>query len=343
MDFVENILKELKRNNYTDSEICKLLNKNSSYLTDWKNGKSKPKVEDVIVISELLHTSIDSLLGQKNVKQNEEKRIADGNTSLKTSDYFIAYMDVLGAKKLMEKDDAAFLQTLKSIYDNALLNAQIFNKHTDVNFNIETKIFSDNIIFAIKKTNNAKDDLLNLQFFVCCVALFQKNCLIYHSILLRGGISVGNLCINDNFVFGSALVDAYLLESNIAIYPRIVIDEYLLTEYKQIKNSNLSHTDFDDCCIVNYLNDLNVDENEKLSDYLYNCELDNIININTRQLNLKIKQKKMWIKHYFSALYNSSDNTYDKLIDQSTTRIVANSKETSIDAISGKDPKKSLE
>ena len=44
MDYVENILKIAKENNYTNKQLCELLGKNPSYISDWKSGKEKPVI-----------------------------------------------------------------------------------------------------------------------------------------------------------------------------------------------------------------------------------------------------------------------------------------------------------
>jgi hypothetical protein len=46
--------------------------------------------------------------------------------------------------------------------------------------------------------------------------------------LLRGGIAVGEIIHDEEVVFGPALNRAYELESKVAIYPRIVVDEPVL-------------------------------------------------------------------------------------------------------------------
>lgn len=46
--------------------------------------------------------------------------------------------------------------------------------------------------------------------------------------LLRGGIAVGDIIHDEEVVFGPALNRAYELESNVAVYPRIVVDEPVL-------------------------------------------------------------------------------------------------------------------
>ena len=51
-------------------------------------------------------------------------------------------------------------------------------------------------------------------------------------VLVRGGMSLGDLFASkeNSIVFGPALVDAYKLESQSAVYPRILIDRRLITK-----------------------------------------------------------------------------------------------------------------
>ena len=54
-----------------------------------------------------------------------------------------------------------------------------------------------------------------------------------YSFLTRGGITVENLFLNQNFIYGKALSIAYKIESNISIFPRIVIDNNYVNEFIQ--------------------------------------------------------------------------------------------------------------
>lgn len=56
--------------------------------------------------------------------------------------------------------------------------------------------------------------------------------------LLRGGISIGQLFIDDVMVWGEALLNAYYLEDKVANYPRIIIDKNIVSEI--IQNNILS-------------------------------------------------------------------------------------------------------
>ena len=63
MDIVKNILKIAKEHGYTNKQLCELLNKNPSYVSDWKNGKSKPKADEVLLLAQRFGVSVDNLLG----------------------------------------------------------------------------------------------------------------------------------------------------------------------------------------------------------------------------------------------------------------------------------------
>jgi hypothetical protein len=72
---------------------------------------------------------------------------------------------------------------------------------------------------------------IHLILLVCWSAAPWEN----FPILLRGGICVGDISMDpdprsDEIVFGPAMVRAYELERDAAVYPRIVIDRELIKE-----------------------------------------------------------------------------------------------------------------
>jgi len=88
-------------------------------------------------------------------------------------------------------------------------------------------LFSDNILFFAPYEDEI--DMYNLYinlFYGLSAFLIQY---VKEDIFFRGGIAKGNLFYDEKmyFVFGSGLVKAYFLESNVAKYPRIVIDKEL--------------------------------------------------------------------------------------------------------------------
>lgn len=62
--------------------------------------------------------------------------------------------------------------------------------------------------------------------------------------LARGAVVKGPLYHDDNMVFGSALVEAYRLENQIALYPRIMISKPVADELNSFSKDDPSFRDF---------------------------------------------------------------------------------------------------
>lgn len=93
-----------------------------------------------------------------------------------------------------------------------------FKSKIEVQNNIKMKIMSDSICLFIKKDfPNALPYLMSY-----CVA-FQCDLLLATGLLLRGGITSGDMYVQDDIIFGPALTEAYLLEEKNAKVPRIII------------------------------------------------------------------------------------------------------------------------
>lgn len=64
-----------KEKGITGKELGNLLNLKKSPLTDWKNGKSKPTLEQLIKMCEIFGMSADELLGLKCEYTEDEKNL----------------------------------------------------------------------------------------------------------------------------------------------------------------------------------------------------------------------------------------------------------------------------
>lgn len=72
MNYVENILILAKEKGISNKQICDMLGKSTSYINDWKKGKSKPKADEIIILANLFQVTTDFLLTGKN-NQSEIK------------------------------------------------------------------------------------------------------------------------------------------------------------------------------------------------------------------------------------------------------------------------------
>ena len=90
------------------------------------------------------------------------------------------------------------------------------SKQTEVDLPKAT-MFSDSIVIS-----KEVDEYFSFSDFIESIAQLQFN-LLKEGILLRGGVDIGPIYHDESFIFGSGMISAYLLESNVSRYPRITI------------------------------------------------------------------------------------------------------------------------
>ncbi len=230
---------------------------------------------------------------------------------LKSSNYYLAYLDILGTKDIVAKDkNDRYLNELNKIYEQAISTKLLVNDWN--NLHINAKIFSDNILLFIKADGQNDryklESLIGLASMIQCAALAK-------GYLLRGGITYGNFFENERFVHGQALVHAVNLEEKNAIYPRIIIDDNCLNCFELITTRdqncrNCKNTEkINDICIK-YCNrkiiKQDVDEVYFANFYYHNIGIAIFENFKKQLLiylrknnkDLKVKQKIMWLINY---------------------------------------------
>lgn len=152
---------------------------------------------------------------------------------METKKQYIAYMDILGySAYIAENPDKAndYLKTITEAIGkvkNNVAGISLVGKngfHTDVD--IKCKTFSDNILLCMEATDNP-DEIRRVIVFLISVASIQRGLVIEHNLLMRGGITIGELFINNDFVFGKGLIDAVGLEKK-AENPCVIISDELL-------------------------------------------------------------------------------------------------------------------
>lgn len=79
-EIIKKLLEYFKKNNIKGTEIAEILGLKKSPLTDWKNGHSKPTIEQLIIICEKLALSLDELTGLKTNEIQEAYNAADPGT-----------------------------------------------------------------------------------------------------------------------------------------------------------------------------------------------------------------------------------------------------------------------
>lgn len=212
-----------------------------------------------------------------------------------TSKHIVAYIDLLGFKSKMnysEENQRKVMHHLLALYEKTIAFSNKLNN--ELGSKMAIKIFSDNIIFTQELDENELYNVINYSCLLHCVSLFQSLSAEIPGWLIRGGKTVGELFINDIMVWGKALIRAYSLENNHAIYPRVLIDNEIV--HGLLSNDKLKDfvlKDFDGMYFLNYLHNP-----ELYSDELLKNGFELMKKEAKDKLNESIKQKLYWHMNY---------------------------------------------
>lgn len=164
------------------------------------------------------------------------------------------FIDMLGygqinGKIKTEEEASEFISFMKSnvkLFDDQN-NDEMKKMYADSGFDlykyydIKVLIVSDSVMISYNPKE--ADDLVNdnqrllhsantLFIILQRLQIYMYNCMNEKKILVRGGISGKFSLIDDQFAVGEGIIEAYLLESKKAIYPRIVISKEIATNQK---------------------------------------------------------------------------------------------------------------
>jgi hypothetical protein len=152
----------------------------------------------------------------------------------------VSYFDILGFKKIVEeaKNPEDVARKLRLLKRSSLPSEGIAEAFGNTFTN-----FSDLILRTVPILPNPKlmgnEGLLYCEFMDLVYIQVE---LISEGVLLRGAITIGDIFVNDDMVFGPALVRAYELESKVAVAPRVIIDPRMfqqLEEYPALRKHDI--------------------------------------------------------------------------------------------------------
>jgi hypothetical protein len=148
---------------------------------------------------------------------------------MKYQQRIVAYIDILGFKSILndtvnkdgeddEKKIDELIAAFASMRDVWGLDkkSEVFDK--SISQSKKVTIFSDTIVISFLEGEPSEVfyTLLEIKWLIMRMLWF--------GVLCRGAVAIGRFIHNDEYLFGPALVEAYLLESKAALYPRIILD-----------------------------------------------------------------------------------------------------------------------
>ena len=160
----------------------------------------------------------------------------------------VAFIDILGFKTkiddgLLSETAARKLHTaLKRILQIKLDNEDLSSVLEMKSHGVEITTFSDSAVVSYPAA-----DIDGLFFLLLDLVHLQLE-LASYDVLLRGGITIGDLYHDGSIVYGPAMNEAYLLESKKAVYPRVIADVPNINDFikEQVKLGKADHYDVRD-------------------------------------------------------------------------------------------------
>ncbi len=144
----------------------------------------------------------------------------------------VTFLDILGFREKVSKLESKEINEILDIVEKVTTP----DKSENTPYSPEAIVFSDSIVRTRQLTS--KENLkypIGLLFHELLSIVHAQSELIDYGILIRGGIAFGDICVDQNRIFGPALIQAYDLESQFAKYPRFIVDPELIKEYKTNK------------------------------------------------------------------------------------------------------------
>jgi len=220
-------------------------------------------------------------------------------------DYLITFIDILGFKEMcgspFEDEETQNLKCNEVLTQLHMLNFWL--KEFEKDGVVKTIQFADT---AIRMTRlEQKQDLLTvLKNEIQEVAKMQAMFSAGYGCLLRGSIVKGKLFYEEDpklVCFGPAINRAYMLESSLAIFPRIILDSGTLPVKELSERDSFIRQDADGLLVLDYLREF-----EKSGHNLF-CDHKNLVTSNLDKIgksgnyNERLRQKYSWVKEYHNA------------------------------------------
>ena len=192
-------------------------------------------------------------------------------------DSYVAFVDILGFKNFVNNNGSAIISNLFNYIEDLKNKAlECFNnlkykgnEKLKPASNITINIFSDSVIFSCPKNENN-----SLPTLLYVINRFLFNLLLDYNFLCRGAIAEGEFFAEKNIIFGPALVEAYIMERNLSVYPRVIftrntIESYMKTCAEEMKNvlenTLIGYDAEDDLFYADYIKNL-------LTEFIFNVQ-----------------------------------------------------------------------
>jgi hypothetical protein len=237
-----------------------------------------------------------------------------------TEPRIVCFLDILGFSEFVNCYDnditSTILQEIQESFALArvhlLENKNQYNKEAIEHLEYQT--FSDNVCISIPYFDNENDFLSNFNILSIYVRGFQM-IMMSKGFFMRGGIAIGSYYADNNIIFSKGLINAYKLESEKAIYPRILVDKVIIEKILNYRESQSDYFGLKQAIIFDW-------ENQAFLNPI------GLINSSIQQFNSIMSEVEQDSEDQFSTLLNSLTKTIGKLTTDLLETVSTGEKET---------------
>jgi len=179
---------------------------------------------------------------------SSSKAYVDDSGRPQLRDSIVAFIDILGFSQMStstvtREDSQRLLDRIAVAIDDSrgFVRQSLPGAASENASRWATKFFSDNLAFGYP-FHDAGDRASTALFIISCAQRYQLKMSV-NGFFVRGALTQGPVCLTDEIIFGSALIECYQLESKASIVPRIVLAEPLLELVIQAYRSNSAALD----------------------------------------------------------------------------------------------------
>lgn len=205
-------------------------------------------------------------------------------------DRVVFYIDILGFTSFITSKEKDYNDVIEKSMGDIMKISNLFRSTGRDNIEVSTSIMSDSIVCSFI-INRKHKNILNLTAILMACTAFQTS-LLRSGILTRGALVRGELNHQDNMVYGSAMIDAYNLERNDAVFPRVILDDkiwYLIKGLNQNQIEQFITIDSDSKKYIDYIS--------RLEEYDCNRdEVKNEIDSKYKETTGRVKEKYAWVR-----------------------------------------------
>lgn len=223
-------------------------------------------------------------------------------------DRIVCFLDILGFKNhILSSINFDGSDCTKKIEDLAEAFSEIRDildiDRPEERVEKEVTQFSDSIVISFKATKESE------VYYTLLDILWVQISLVQRGILCRGSVARGKLIHTPQLLFGPAMVEAYTLESEVAMYPRIILGKAIiqagieaharhhLPHHEAHSILNLVKKDSDGMYYINYVTGAQPELDDPELDYPnYLFRLRKIISSGSDSKTPSIAIKYSWLK-----------------------------------------------